>query len=119
MTELERLFENADKAIKECITIPNSWLPEEWHDHTRGCRTLARLERMVDKRDGNTEYRKKKAAKAENVELYRKQLEENGEIDYNGNIDEDQLYRNTMAFCNAHPEIEIDNDDLLEHLYYG
>jgi hypothetical protein len=56
-----RMFDELAKAIRECITVPNHLLPEELHDDVRGCRTLARLEELCDKRDGVTEH---KAAKA-------------------------------------------------------
>ena len=40
---------------------------------------------------------KLKALKAENVARYRKQLDETGEIEYNGHVDEIQLHKNQMA----------------------
>jgi len=43
-------------AILECITVPNHLLPEEFHDHKSGERTLARLEELCDERDGITEH---------------------------------------------------------------
>ena len=73
-----RLVKELETAIKECLVVPNGWLPEELHANVRGGRTLARLEKMCDKRDGVTDHRKLKALKDENIENYRKQFEESG-----------------------------------------
>jgi hypothetical protein len=59
--------------------------------------------------EGVTEHRKLKSIKAENVENYRKQFEENESFEYNGYIDELQLHRNEMAFCTACPFIDLEN----------
>ncbi len=109
-----KLYKELEQAVKEMIVVPNSWLPEEYHDKVRGGRTLARLEKVCDKREGITEHQKTKALKAENIENYRKQFEENGEFEYNGHTNELQLHRNEMAFCSAHPAIEIDEDDWMD-----
>jgi hypothetical protein len=109
-----KLVKGLEVAIKECLVVPNSWLPEEFHDKVRGGRTLARLDQMCDKQEGVTEHRKLKALKAENIENYRKQFEESGEFEYNGHTDKLQLHRNEMAFCSAHPAIEIDEDDRMD-----
>ncbi len=98
-------------AILECITVPNHLLPEEFHDHKSGERTLARLEELCDERDGITEHVKLKALKARNIEKLAAQVEaktiRNGhgdfvdldsELDYSDNeCDEIQLHKNHMA----------------------
>ena len=98
-------------AILECITVPNHLLPEEFHDHKSGERTLARLEELCDERDGITEHVKLKALKARNIEKLAAQVEaktiRNGhgdfvdldsELDYSDNeCDESQLHKNHMA----------------------
>ena len=109
-----KLVKAYEQAVKECLVVPNHMLPEDYHDNVRGGRTLARLDEMCDKRDGVTEHKKLKALKAENIERYRKQWEENESIAYDGHIDDLQLTKNLMAFCDACPDIEIDEDDLLE-----
>ena len=95
-------------AILECITVPNHLLPEEFHDHKSGERTLARLEELCDERDGITEHVKLKALKARNIEKLAAQVEaktiRNGhgdfvdldsELDYSDNeCDEIQLHKN-------------------------
>lgn len=98
-------------AIQECITVPNHLLPEEFHDHKSGERTLARLEELCDERDGNTEFRKLKELKARNIERLAAQVEAktirnahgdfvdlDSELDYSDNeCDELQLHKNQMA----------------------
>ena len=92
-------FENA---IAECVEIPNEWLPKEYHNGVSGCRTVDNLNRILDKRDGITDHKKKKAIKAGNVEIYRKSMDDHAEIDYNlGKVDQQQLYRNQQAFVEA------------------
>jgi len=124
-----RMFDELAKSIRECITVPNHLLPEEFHDHTRGGRTLERLEQLCDERDGNTEHRKLKELKARNVAKLAAQVEaktiRNGhgdfvdldsELDYSMNeIDELQLHRNMAAMVGGMVNGGlIDSDDLLE-----
>jgi len=116
-------------AILECITVPNHLLPEEFHDHKSGERTLARLEELCDERDGITEHVKLKALKARNIEKLAAQVEaktiRNGhgdfvdldsELDYSNNeVDEPALQRNMMALVGGMVNGGIiDADDLLE-----
>ena len=116
-------------AILECITVPNHLLPAELHDDVRGCRTLARLEELCDKRDGVTEHTKQKDIKARNIERLRKQVEatsrfnERGDfidlehgLDYSDNeCDDLQLTKNMQALVGGMVNGGlIDADDLLE-----
>ncbi|MEK9696613.1 MAG: hypothetical protein VW270_12695 [Candidatus Poseidoniales archaeon] len=124
-----RMFDELAKSIRECITVPNHLLPEEFHDNTRGGRTLERLEQLCDERDGNTEHRKLKELKARNVAKLAAQVEaktiRNGhgdfvdldsELDYSMNeIDELQLHRNMAALVGGMVNGGlIDSEDLLE-----
>ncbi len=105
-----------EDAIAQCVEIPNSWLPKELHDNTRGGRTIARLSRICDKQDGITEHKKKKAIKAKNIEIYRKSMEENAEIDYNlGSVDKQQLYRNQCAIVQAWIDTRVITSEDLEN----
>lgn len=76
MNEATKLIAEFEKAIQDCIVIPNEWLPEEYHDDVRGGRTLTRLNELCDKRDGLTEHVKRQLIKARNIERLRKQVEE-------------------------------------------
>ena len=42
------------KQIKECFTVPNDWLPEEFQDQRTDCVSLADVERKCDERDRYT-----------------------------------------------------------------
>ena len=99
---LERELQLLDQAVADAVVIPNDWLPKDLHDNTRGGRTIARLSRICDEQDGITEHKKKKAIKAKNIEIYREQFANTGEIDYNGGqVDDVQLHRNQCAIVQA------------------
>ena len=128
-----RMLDELAKAIRECITVPNHLLPEEFHDHTRGGRTLERLEQLCDERDGNTEHRKLKELKARNVAKLAAQVEaktiRNGhgdfvdldsELDYSANeCDDLALTRNMMALVGGMVNGGLlEADDFLEYANY-
>jgi len=99
---LEIELQALENAVAECVEIPNEWLPKEYHNGVSGCRTVGNLNRILDKRDGITDHKKKKAIRAENVKIYRKSMDDHAEIDYNlGKVDQQQLYRNQQAFVEA------------------
>jgi len=124
-----RMFDELARLVRESIVVPNHLLPEDFHDHTRGGRTLERLEQLCDERDGNTEHRKLKELKARNVAKLAAQVEaktiRNGhgdfvdldsELDYSANeCDDLALTRNMMALVGGMVNGGIiDADDLLE-----
>jgi len=105
-----KLFKELESALRDCIVVPNHMLPVEFHDKVREGRTLARLEKMCAENNRETsKFRELKDIRAENVENYRIQFEENESFEYNGHVDEWQLHRNEMAFCTACPDIELEN----------
>ena len=105
-----KLVKELESAFRDCIVVPNHLLPAEFHDDIRDGRTLTRLEQMCEEHDrGPTKFRELKDIKADNVENYRKQVEETESFEYNGHVDELQLDRNEMAFCTACPAIELEN----------
>ena len=118
--ETKQLFARFEKAIQECIMVPNSWLTEELHDNVRGGRTLARLEQLCDKRDGLTAHRKLKALKARNIERLAAQVKGQGEIDgpldwSQNEVDEIAQHRVEQAFVGGMISGGlIEADDLLE-----
>ena len=66
----------------EVLEVPNSWLPESYHAAS-GFRTLASVERELDKRQGEKAesiHAEKKASKAELIEVYRSQVEQGREL---------------------------------------
>lgn len=118
----DQLIENFKQAVEECIDIPNSWLPESMHDNVRGGRTIARLNQMMDKKEGLTEHVKLKALKARNIERMAAQVadidtaEMDFPLDYSDNeVDEIAQHRAECALVGGMISGGlIDADDLLE-----
>lgn len=112
----QQLIQDGMQVMKETVVIPNEWLPQEWHDNTRGGRTIARLEKMSDERDGITQHQKDKKEKARRIEIYRKQYEQDDRpdqlagLDY-VDVDDYRLYNNQMAFAKYCPAISMENED--------
>ena len=113
---LERELQLFDQIVADTVTIPNSWLTKDLHDLVRGHRTIARIRIICDKRDGLTEHKKKKAIKAKNIEIYREQFDNSGEIDYNGGqVDDIQLHRNQCAIVQAWIDTRVlTSEDLID-----
>jgi len=106
----KQLIEDGMRVMQETVVIPNEWLPEEWHDKKRGGRTLARLNKICDKKEGLSEYKKNRAARARNIEAYRQQFEQEGKFDYDQERNEDKLYANQQAWCRFCPSIDLDSE---------
>ena len=124
-----RMFDQLAELVRDSIFVPNKLLPAEFHDNTRGGRSLQRLEEMCDVRDGNTKHRKLKELKARNVAKLAAQVEaktiRNGhgdfidldsELDYSNNeCDDLALTRKMMALVGGMFNSGIiEADDLLE-----
>lgn len=71
-----------EECVREAFEVPNSCLPEEFHDDRSGSVSLARLHKLCEERDGETDYQKRKQEKARRIEIYRKQIEETGKINF-------------------------------------
>ncbi len=71
-----------EQATLECLEVPNEILPEEFHNNKTGYVGLDKIDKVCNNRDGISDYEKEKAEKARRVELYRNQVENNGEICY-------------------------------------
>ena len=93
-----RLLMEFKKELFECITVPNSSLPESMRDNrSLDGRTLASLIKKCEKRDALTPHQIEKAEKAKRIQKYAAQMESEGEFTYDE--DEDRLYAKTVAFC--------------------
>lgn len=93
-----RLLLQFKNEMMECITVPNSMLPESMRDNrTLDGRSLASLNKKCEERDALTPHQIEKAAKAERVRKYAAQLEANGSFEY----DENELLLNEkqITFC--------------------
>jgi hypothetical protein len=102
-------------AIDAAVVIPNSWLTTNLQDNVRGGRTINKINKLLDERDGITEHRKLKAVKARNIARLAAQFEAGREeFDYSQNErNELQLHRNECAMVDAMIAAgHIDRDDL-------
>jgi len=130
MKTVEQMLAELEVVVNECIVIPNEWLPEEYHDKTRGGRTIARINELSEVLDAtHSQHLKVKAIKARNIEKLRKQVEEkslfaahgdfvdlDSELDYSDNeADEIQLHKNMVALVGGMVNSGmIDAEDLEE-----
>ena len=72
------------KQIKECFTMPNDWLPEEFRDYRSDSVSLADVERKCDARDRCTlsSFEEESIERAKRVQAYRSQNDRGLEITY-------------------------------------
>ena len=136
MKTVEEMLKELEFAVNEMVTVPNSWLPEKFHNKRDGGRSLAELNEMCeDMLIGETEYQKIKSIKTRNIEKLRKQVEEksifnthkggtdfvdlSGELGYSDNeADEIQLHRNMAALVGGMVNGGlIDAEDLGEEVW--
>ena len=86
------------KGIEECLLIPQDLLPESYQGK-RSHRSLKSVVKEAQKRGVlETEHKKLKKLKAENIAKYSREFEEKGSFEYN--VNDDKLFRNQMTFCN-------------------
>jgi len=77
------LIAELEKCVREIVTVPNSWLPEEFRDNRTDCVSLADLETKCDSMErGETDHEEEKREKARRIELYRSMIDKNEEITY-------------------------------------
>ena len=85
------------REFMEVIEVPNHMLPEEFQNKRDGGRSLAELETIMQpKVDTLSDHQIEKAEKAQRVEKYRQQWEENETLEYD--VDEYRLHRHELAF---------------------
>ena len=77
------LIAELEKCVREIITVPNSWLPEEFRDNRTDCVSLEDLDRKCDSMErGETDHEEEKREKARRIELYRGMIQNGQEITY-------------------------------------
>ena len=78
------LLAQLKKDVKECFTVPNDWLPEEFRDCRSDSVSLADVERKCDARDRCTlsSFEEENIERAKRVQAYTTQLERDGIIEY-------------------------------------
>ena len=73
------------KQIKECFTVPNNLLPEEFQDNRTDCVSLADVERKCNARD-KTIYmsaeHEDSIERAKRVQIYRDQIERGQDLSF-------------------------------------
>ena len=96
------ILNKIQQTTPECFAVENDFLPDEYVDgrtETTGFTGLDFINRKLQKKGlVESDYQQLKNIKANNREMYRKQLEEFGSIDYN--VNEEKLNRNKMCFYN-------------------
>ena len=92
-----QLLAQLRRDIMEVIEVPNHLLPEEYQNKRDGGRSLAELEAMMEVKEPKlSDHEIEKAEKAQRVEKYRQQWEENETLEYD--VDEYKLHRFETAF---------------------
>lgn len=109
--ETQAIFDALVIATREMIEVPNELLPTEYHNLRDGGRSLQELEDMVSaKMDTESEHQKDKKEKARRTEIYRQQVEQLGEVNWQTQNPEfeldyepesDKLYKNQLTFVGA------------------
>ena len=77
-----QLIAKLREEMSEVLEVPNEWLPESYHT-AKGSRTLASVEREMEKRQAEkaaSDHAERKASKAELIEVYRSQVEQGKEL---------------------------------------
>jgi hypothetical protein len=108
-----QLVEQYRQELMKVIEVPNHMLPEEYRNEKTGLRSLAELDTMHVKEHGPTQHQIDKAAKAQRIENYRQQWENNEAIEYD--VDDDRQYRIEVAFVKGAVDngwVEIDEDEV-------
>ena len=76
------LLAQYEKQIKECFTVPNNLLPEEFQDNRTDHISLQDIENKCDIRDKETAFQEEQREKARRIYIYKKQIERGEEISY-------------------------------------
>ena len=80
------LLAQYEKQIKECFTVPNDLLPEEFQDNRMVYDqvSLATLEKKCDERDRSTlsSFEEEAIERAKRVQIYADQVQRGKEIEY-------------------------------------
>jgi hypothetical protein len=76
------LLAQYEKQIKECFTVPNNLLPEEFQDNRTDHVSLQDIEDKCNQRDAETEYQQTQREKTRRIYLYKQMVERGEEISY-------------------------------------
>ena len=76
------LLAQYEKQIKECFTVPNNLLPEEFQDNRTDHISLQDIENKCDIRDKETAFQEEQREKSRRIYIYKKQIERGEKISY-------------------------------------
>ena len=76
------LLAQYEKQIKECFTVPNNLLPEEFQDNRTDHVSLQDIEDKCNQRDAEKEYQQTQREKTRRIYLYKQMVERGEEISY-------------------------------------
>ena len=76
------LLAQYEKQIKDCFTVPNNLLPEEFQDNRTDHVSLQDIENKCNIRDKETAFQEEQREKARRIYIYKKQIERGEEISY-------------------------------------
>ena len=79
------LLAQFEKEIKECFTVPNHWLPEEFQDNRTDCVSLQDIENKCNARDKTitmSAEREDSIERAKRVQIYRDQIERGQDLSF-------------------------------------
>lgn len=109
--ETQAIFDALQQATREMIEVPNELLPVQYHNLRDGGRSLQELEDMMaSEADTLSDHQKEKEEKARRIEIYRQQVEQLGEVNWQTQNPEfeldyepesDKLYKNQLTFVGA------------------
>jgi hypothetical protein len=119
--ETQAIYDALVQNTHELVTIPNSMLPEAYHNKRDGGRTLENLNSLHAKKTEESPHVIEKREKAERIEEYRKQNDSLGVVNYQTEspdfsidykVDEDRLYAKQIRFAQL-INLDLEDDDAL------
>mgnify|MGYP003111536566 CR=1 FL=1 len=111
-SQADQLIANLDKACHDAILIPNSWLPEHWHNKKTGFVGADTIHAKLDKKEEESKPSKHQVAKqnrSENIEIYKDDASQEEAIAYDNHTDQAKLYENMQSFAKYCPSISLDD----------
>lgn len=111
-SQADQLIANLDNACRDAILIPNSWLPEHWHNQKTGFVGADTIHTKLDKIEEAakpSKYQIAKQNRSENIEIYTDDATHEEAIGYKNHVDEAKLYENMQSFAKYCPSISLDD----------
>lgn len=119
--ETQAIYDAMIQNTRELFTVPNSMLPEAYHNKRDGGRTLENLNSLHAKKTEESPHVIEKREKAERIEEYRKQNDSLGAVNYQTEspdfsidykVDEYRLYAKQIRFAQL-INLDLEDDDAL------